>query len=143
MVLALEEIDLEGQDGEECVDIALDILDAVLLPCPDLGRDVIINGYVCLGFYKLRYLQIKAGIVDKDDAIGLPGEDIVLAHLHVREYRWQMEKHRNEAHIGEVAIVAHAGATNGCHQVASEEAKLRFCVKILQRLHQMGCMEVA
>ena len=143
MVLAFKEIDLEGQNGEELIDIALDILDAVLFPCPDFRGDVIIDGYVCLGFYKLRYLQIKAWIVDEDDAIRLPGYNIILAHLHIPQYRRQMKKYRNETHIGEVAIVANAGSAHRLHQVATKESELRIGVKILQRLHQMRSMEVA
>ena len=47
MVLLLEEIDLEGQNREELVDIAADVLDAVLLPRPYLRRDIVVDGYVC------------------------------------------------------------------------------------------------
>ena len=44
VVLVLVETDLEGQDGVEMVYVALDVLDAMFLPCPYLGGDVIMNG---------------------------------------------------------------------------------------------------
>ena len=47
MMLLLEEINLEGEDREELIDIATDVLDAVFLPCPDLGRDIIADGDIC------------------------------------------------------------------------------------------------
>jgi hypothetical protein len=43
VVLLFEEVDLERQNGKELVDIALDILDAVLLPSPNLWRYVIVD----------------------------------------------------------------------------------------------------
>ena len=43
MVLLLEEINLEREDGEKFIDIATDVLDAVLLPRPDLRRNVVKN----------------------------------------------------------------------------------------------------
>ena len=42
MVLALKEVLLKGKDGEEFVNVAPDVLDAVLLPCPYLRRDVVV-----------------------------------------------------------------------------------------------------
>ena len=47
MMFFLEEVHLEGQDGEKFVDVAADVLDAVLLPGPDLRGDVVIDGNVC------------------------------------------------------------------------------------------------
>ena len=41
VVLLFEEVDLERQDRKKLVDIALDILDAVLLPSPNFWRYVI------------------------------------------------------------------------------------------------------
>ena len=143
VVLAFEEIDLEGQDGEEFIDIAFDVLDAILLPRPDLGRDVIINGYVCPRFYKFCNLQIETRIVDQNDTVRLPRKDILFTHPHVPQYRRKMEQHGNKAHVGKVPIVAHAGTTHRRHQVAAKEPELRICVKILQRLHQVRGMEVA
>ena len=41
VVFLLKEIYLERKDGEELIYIALDILDAILLPCPYLWCDVV------------------------------------------------------------------------------------------------------
>ena len=60
MVLLLKEIHLEGENGEEFVDITTDVLDAVLLPSPDLRGDVVIDGDVCPRFYIFGNLQVEA-----------------------------------------------------------------------------------
>ena len=39
--------------------------------------------------------------------------------------------------------MAHTSATDGRHQVASEETEVRLVVNFLQRAHQMGGVEVA
>ena len=143
MMLLLEEVHLEGQDGEEFVDIALDVLDAVFLPRPDLRGDIVIDGYLRLGLHELGDIQVEAGVVDKDDAVGLPVEDVQLTHFHITEDGGQMEQHGDEAHIGQFAIVAHPSAADRHHQVTAEEAEVGLTVYIFQRLHQMGGVQVA
>jgi hypothetical protein len=112
MMLFLEEIHLEGEDGEEFIDIALDVLDAIFLPRPNLGRDVIIYRDVCMRFYILGYLEVEAWIIHKDDAIGVPLSDIALTHLHIAKYRRKMDQYGDEAHIGQFLIVAYTSASN-------------------------------
>ena len=130
-MLLFEELNLERQDGEELVHIALDILDAILLPSPYLGRDVIIDRTDTIGLYILGYLQVKARIVDEDDYIRLPLADVLFTHLHITKNGAQVQQHRNETHISQFAIMLHTSAPNSSHQVAPKEAELRLRVLLL------------
>ena len=145
MMFLFKERYLERQDGEQLIHIAFDVLDAVFLPGPDLGRDIIIDGRSVVSFLMeiLRNLKIKAGIVDKDHSIGLPLHDILLAQCHIPENGTQMEQYWNEAHIGQFLIMFHTGASHGGHQVTTEEPERCFRILFLQRPHQMRSMEVA
>ncbi len=143
MVFLLEEIHLEGQDGEEFIDIATDIFDAVLLPSPDLRGDVVIDGDVCPRFYIFCNLQVETRIVHEDDAVRLPRVDILLTELHILQDGRKMQQHGNQAHIGQVAIMADARAADGRHQVTAEETEVSLVVNFLQRAHQVGGVEVA
>ena len=49
MVFLLKKGYLKGQDGEELVDVSTYIANAVLFPSPNLGRDVVVHGYLGLG----------------------------------------------------------------------------------------------
>ena len=81
--------------------------------------------------------QVEARIVDKDDGIGLPLRDVLLAEREVAEDGGQMHQHGDEAHVGEFLIVSHTRATDFRHEVAAEEAELRFGIFFLERPHQM------
>ena len=143
MVFLLEEIHLEGEDGEEFVDIATDVLDAVFLPSPDFRGDVVIDGDVCPRFYIFGDLQVEARIVHQDDAVRLPRLDILFAELHVLQDGRKVQQHGDQAHIGQVAIMADTCAADGRHQVAAEETEVCLVVNFLQRAHQVGGVEVA
>ena len=93
MMLLFKERYLERQDGEQLIDIAFDVLDAIFLPGPDLGGDIIIDGRSVLPVLMkiLGNLKVKAGIVNKDHCIGLPLHDILLAQGHIPENGAQME----------------------------------------------------
>ena len=54
-----------------------------------------------------------------------------------------MQQYGDQAHIGQVAIMADTRAADGRHQVAAEETEISLVVNFLQRAHQMGCVEVA
>ena len=143
MMFLLKEVDLERQDGEEFVDIATDVLDAILLPSPDLWSNIVIDGDVCMRFYIFRDIEVEAWIVNENDTVRMPVLDIALAHPHVPENCRKMEQHRNKAHVGEIAVMLHQGTTHRCHHIATKEAKIGLNVNFFQRPHQVRCMEVA
>ena len=94
-------------------------------------------------FYIFGNVEVETRIINEDHAVRPPCLDIALAHLHVAEYRWQMEQHRNKAHVGEIAIVLYQCTTYRRHQVATKEPEIGLGVNFFQRAHQAGRMEVA
>jgi hypothetical protein len=143
MMLPLEEVDLERKDGEELVYVALDTLDAILLPCPYLGGDIVIDGTDGVGFHKLGDVEVEARIVYEDYCVGLPRQDILLTESHIPQDGGQMQEHRDKPHIGEVTIMTHHRTSLCCHQVAAKETELRLLVLLSQTVHQMRCMQIA
>ena len=152
VVFLFEEFHLERKNGKEFVDIALDILDAVFLPRPNLWGDIIVDSgrreegggrSVAQAVNVLGNIKIEAWIIDKDDDIRLPLRNILLAHLHILENGTQMQQDRNEPHIRQFAIVTNTRTTDCSHQVTSEETKLCCFVALLQCLHQVRRMQVA
>ena len=77
----LKELHLEGEDGEELIDIALEGFDAPLLPRPQLRRDVVIDWAEADGMDVFGYLEIETWVIDEDDNIRAPRHDVVLALL--------------------------------------------------------------
>ena len=143
ILVLLIERHLEGEDGEEFLDVAADGLDAPLLPGPYLRRDIVIDRYLRVLVDVAGYVEVETRIVDQDHHVGTPRHNVLLAPLHVAEDGAQVEQHGHEAHIGKILVVAHALATDGRHEVAAEEAKLRRGVILAQRGHQPAGMEVA
>ena len=143
-MLPLEEVDLERQDGEELVHVALDVLDAILLPRPYLGGDVVVDGDARAGMDVFRDAEVEAGVVHQNQGVGLPLHNVALAEGHVGKDGAQVEQDGNEAHVGQVAIMLHRRvAAHGSHQVAPKEAELRLRVFATQGRHQVRRMEVA
>ena len=140
MVFLLEKRHLERKNGKQFVDVALDVLDTMLLPRPYLWRDVIIDRNICLRFYIFCNLQIETRIIDQDHTVRLPIQDIPLAHAHITEYHRQMEKYGDKSHISQFSIMPDPRTTDGRHQIAAEETKLGGRVNFFQRTHQMRCM---
>ena len=136
MVFALEERHLEGKNREQLVDIALNVFDAPLFPCPYFGRDVIVNRNVGVSTQIAGYAEVEARIVDQDYHIGLPCSDVAFAHLHVAQYGAQVQQHWHKAHVGQLAIVFYAGAAHSLHKVATEETKLGIGIMSDQGSHQ-------
>lgn len=83
--MLLEEIDLERQDRKQLIDIAFNILDAVLLPRPDLRRNIIVDRYLRVPLDVFGYLQVKPRIIDQNQDIRLPRFDILLAKSMLRK----------------------------------------------------------
>ena len=143
-MLAFKEIDLERQDGEKLVHVALDVLDAVLLPRPYLGSDVVVDRDTRAGMDVLGDAEVEAGVIHQYQSIGPPLHDVSLAEVHVGKDGAQVEQDGDEAHVGQVAVVLHRRTTaRGSHQVAPKEAELRLRVFATQGRHQVRRMEVA
>ena len=74
---------LKRQDGEEGVNVALDVAYAPFFPGPYFGRNVIENGSSGQVFLDERcYFQVEAGVVHQDNHVGPDMADKVLALRH-------------------------------------------------------------
>ena len=54
-----------------------------------------------------------------------------------------MQQYRDEAHVGQVAVVAHQLPARALHQVTPIEAELGLGITLAQGLHQVAGMKVA
>ena len=143
MVLLLKKVNLKGEYGEEAVNRRADVLDAVLLPRPYLGRDVIIDGADGLRLNEFRNLEVEARIVHQNDAVRAPRGNLLLAARHAFENGAQVEQNGDKTHVGEVLVVAQKRAANPLHFIAAIVAEFSLRVGILYSLHKVGGMEVA
>ena len=62
VMLLFEKVDFERKDGKKLIHIALDVLDAVFLPSPNLWRNVIINRYGSILVNKLGDFEVEARV---------------------------------------------------------------------------------
>ena len=143
MVLLLKKVNLEGEYGEEAVNRRADVLDAVLLPRPNLGRNIIVDGADVLFLYKLGNLEIKPWVIYQNDTVRAPRGNLLLAARHAFENGAQVEQNGGKTHVGEVLVVAQKRAANPLHFIAAIVAEFSLRVGIFYRLHEVGGMEVA
>ena len=54
-----------------------------------------------------------------------------------------MQEHRDKAHVGKLAVMAHTLAADSQHKVAAEEAKLGTVVNPTQRRHKVRSVQIA
>lgn len=88
--------------------------------------------------------EVEAWVIHQYQGVGPPLHDVVLAEVHIGKDGAQVEQDRDEAHVGQVAIVLHRRTTSrGSHQVAPKEAELRLRVFATQGRHQVRRMKVA
>ena len=139
----LKEVHLKGENGEKAVNRGADVLDAVFLPRPNLGRDVIIDGADGLRLNEFRNLEVEARIVHQNDAVRAPRGNLLLAARHAFEDGAQVEQNGDKTHVGEVLVVAQKRAANPLHFIAAIVAEFSLRVGIFYRLHEVGGMEVA
>lgn len=60
-VFPFKELDFKGEDGEEFVDVALYVFYAIFFPCPNLRRDIIVDGDVRMALDITGYVEIESG----------------------------------------------------------------------------------
>ena len=143
MVLPLEKRHLEGQDGKQAVHIAPDALDAILLPSPNLWRNVIVHGTNALRPDETGHLEVETGIIYQNDGIRPPLGYGTLARCQPTQNGPGVEQHGDKAHIGQLAVMTQQHAAGCLHLVAAVAAKLGFGVPLKQGTHQVGRMQIA
>ena len=136
----------EGKDGEYTVDIAPYLTYPVRFPRPYFGRNIIDDGTQCGVLGELRHAEVKAGIVDEDDAVGFPFRHGPFALPHAPQDGTGMQEHLYETHICQGGIVPEQCTPmsgSGSHKVASEEPEACVPVALPQSGNQMRCVKVA
>ena len=89
--MLLEEIHFKRKDGKQLIHIALDVLDAIFFPRPYFGRDIIKNRDASMRLNIFGNFQVEPRIVNQNQYIRLPTDNILLAKVHVPENRTQMQ----------------------------------------------------
>jgi len=115
LMFRFKKLHFKGKYGEEFIHIAFDILDAILLPCPYFGRDIIKYRNLRASMNKLGYIQVEARIVHQYKYIRLPGHNILLTAFHIGENSAQVQQDGNEAHICQFLIMLHQGSAYRRH----------------------------
>ena len=141
-MLPLKEIHFKRKDGKKLVHIAFDILDTILLPCPYLGRYIVIYRYGTMRMHEFRHRQVETGIIHQNQHIGVPFQHVPFACLHIMQYRTQMEQHGNKPHIGQFFIMPNQSPALRLHQVSPQKSEIRFGIPGFQFFHQMRRMQI-
>ena len=142
-VLLLVERHFERQDGEQQIDVALNVTDAMFLPCPDLRSDVIDHGNRAVLLDEACYLEVEAWVIDQNQHVGLPREDVLLAAFHAAKDGPQVHEDGDEAHISEVTIVLNELSTLCRHHVSAVATELSRRILLPDGRHQVARMNVA
>ena len=83
---------------------------------------------MCVGLKEFGDVEVESRIIHQDNDVRLPVYNVFLAQAHVGKDDRQMDEHRDEAHVGQFAVVLDARPADGCHQVASEKPEFGFRV---------------
>ena len=142
-VAPAEVVGLEGQDGVEGIDVAADGLDAAFFPRPNLRGYIIMYGADAAALYVAGYLEVEAGVVDEDEHVGAPRLNLLLTALHAAQDGAQVQQDGDEAHVGQVAVVAQQLGAGLCHGVAAVALKAGLGVEFAQGAYQRGAVKVA
>ena len=97
---------------------------------------------MCLRTQELGNTQVETGIIHQYHHIGLPGNYIFLASLHIGKDGTQVQQHRDKSHICQLLIMLHHRSANCRHQVSPEKAEFRLWVFYFQSSHQMRRVQV-
>lgn len=146
-VLGLEavagvEVDLEGEDNVHLVDEALDGVDAAGVPCPYFWGDVV-EYFDAAALEGGGEAEVEAAVVDEDEGVGAPAEDVVVALAEVAADGAEVTEDGEEAHDGGVLVVADDGAPGRLHEVAAPAPALGPGVVAGDALDEVGGMEIA
>jgi hypothetical protein len=143
VMLLFEEVDFERKDGKKLIHIALDVLDAVFLPSPNLWGDVIIYRYGSVLVNKLGDFEVETRVIHKDNDVGVPLHDVLFADFHVAENGTCMEQDRNKTHVGKFLVVLDESSPYGSHLIATVETEISLGIVSFQGFHQVRSVQVA
>ena len=105
--MALFEIgNFKGQDRVEVRHIAANGLDAVFLPGPNFGRDVIEDRADVFLRHVTSHLEVESRIVHQNHRVWLPFGNLLFAVFYAAQDGSQMKQNGDEAHVGQMLVVA-------------------------------------
>ena len=87
--------------------------------------------------------HIEPRVVDEDDHVGFPGEDVLLAEGKVGKEFSGLGEDIRQAHYGTFPVVADKGRAAFLHQVSAPAAQLRLRVFGLQAFDEVAAVQVA
>ena len=83
--IGLIERNLEGKDGKDFVDVAPNVVDTPRFPSPDFRGDIVLDGNLCVAVDIVGDFQVEPRVVDEDDNVGIPVNNIFPAEVHVAQ----------------------------------------------------------
>ena len=96
----------EREDYEEFIYVCLEFLDAAFSGCPDFWGDVVEDlesGFVG----EFGYLEVEAGVVNEDDYVRIPSEDVFFAEGDVLQKSAGLHQNLYKTHYRTFFIMTH------------------------------------
>ena len=116
-------LSLKRENGKHFIHIPFNIFNAVLFPCPDFRRNIIINRSFKIFFYKFCNSQIKPRIINQYNHIRLKINYGFFAVIYISENHWSIFQYSPKTHKSHVTIVFHQFSSFCQHKVATQKAE--------------------
>ena len=141
--MPLKKLNLKRENGEKLIYISSYIFDAIFFPCPNLGRNIVINRNLRFRMHKLGNIEIKARIIHQNNNIRRPCHDVLLTSLHVGKDGSQMQQYRNKAHVSQLLIMLHHRSSYSSHHITAKETEFSPRILLFQCSHQVRSVQIA
>ena len=143
VIVLAEKCRFERQNGEKARNVTLNLLHAILLPHPHLGRYEI-EARNALIVSEFRNFQVKRRIVDKNHGIGPIVHYRLLSRGHKAQNGGQMLQYLHKPHVCHIAVMDKRPHASGLsHHIAAEKLKLRFGIFLPECTNQACAVYVA
>ena len=114
---------LKRKDNVHMINIALDLMDTGLFPCPDLWRDVIKNFYsILLGPFGNS--QIESRVIDQHQCIRFEIQNILFTKFDVSEDCSQVHYYLNKTHESKISNMLCRFSAHLFHFVSSPKSEI-------------------
>ena len=124
------------------IHIPLEGISPFLIPSPHLRRDIIMDNN-SLGFGKLRHFHVKATVIHEDQCVRLKFKNVFFDGGKGPQHLPKTHDHFHKSHDSEFIIMDSRRQPLLLHIVATHSPKLCLRIKLLQGMHQVGCMEIS
>src|SRR5690606_36480480 len=141
-IKACVKVFFKRKNAQHTIYIALQLVNSILLPGPDLWGDIVNHFYPFL-FGPFGNAHIKTRIIDKDNCIWLVSRNVLLAEFHVAKYGADIQGYFYKAHKGKVAVMLAHQSSYGLHTLSSPKPEISIGILRHQLTHQVGSVQVA